>query len=316
MKISNRFIIYLILIICCSTGCLLVESRDQSLPDNDPVLCQQRIQREDCPVSPAPFEPVDDTNVIQVYYLQAPIFEGMFGNFFGKLGGYHSAVGFYDLTTGLNYTAEYDAFYEVGNGTVPNIVYVNGTKDILWCNSGIVCAVPFVNATYWDPAVYSTASKTYMATIDGATFNKYSQWMVTYNNSNPIYQTWDVWNNYNQELYIQSSTCDDFADASFAFLNSVGVQYNCSTIVKRDYVNIYSQKPVLVDYDVHKLDIISFYEVFDFRTHSFLEVLKKLVSMIGLKKYLYIQGEYYLLELNFPFIGLKYDFAPLPGCYN
>eukprot|EP01132_Coremiostelium_polycephalum_P002854 gene2854-3546_t len=284
-------------------------------PDNDPVLCKQKVRNEDCPTVPRPFDTVDDDDVIDVYYLQAPLFEGMFGDLFGKLGGYHSAVGFYDRTTGINYTAEYDAYFEVANGTFPNVLNTNGSKELLWCNAGILCTFPYINETYWDPAHFSTASKTYMATINGALFNKFNSWMVNYNETFPIYQTWTIWDQFGKNNFLQSTTCDDFTSAAFDFLHTVGVNYNCSTIFKRDFLNLYSEKPVPVDWETEQDSIMKFYEVFDFKTGgSIMQLIKKLFSVIGLKKYIYVNGDYYRLSLNYPFIDLRYAYVQLPGC--
>ncbi|EGG24057.1 hypothetical protein DFA_06195 [Cavenderia fasciculata] len=286
-----------------------------SVYDNDPELCKQRVVREDCPTVPAPFDNVNSNDVIEVYYLQAPIFEGLYGDFGGKLGGYHSALGFYDLTTGINYTAEYDAYYEVANGTFPNIMNINGTDEVVWCNAGILCAFPWINATYWDSKHFSTASRTYMTTINGSVFNQFIPWSISYNNSNPIYQTWDVWNSYGQDLYVPSNTCDDFAVAAFNFLYSRGSTYDCNIVLKRDYINLFSEKPVPVDYEENKDEIIRFYQAFNVQKgESFLTILENLLSIVGLPKFIYIQEQYLQLSLNFPFADLKYDFAPLPGC--
>ncbi|EGC31548.1 hypothetical protein DICPUDRAFT_50132 [Dictyostelium purpureum] len=306
-----KIIISLILLLLATATTI---TKSQGIPDNDPELCVQRIKREDCPETPSSWGKFDEDDVIDVYYLQAPIFEGMFGNFFGRLGGYHSAVGFYDITTGQNYTAEYDAYYEVGNGTLPNIIDVNGTKEILWCNAGILCSIPFVNETYWDPKYFSTASKTFMATINGTQLNQYIEWMESYNTTNPIYQTWDVWNNYGKDLYVPSTTCDDFTAASFDFLYTAGARYNCSTVFKRDYVNLFSEKPEPVVFTEHRDEIIRFYESLMDRSGSILDIIERIIGIVGLNKYLYYQGDYYLLKLNWPFMGVKYDYAPVAGC--
>ncbi|KAN0003462.1 hypothetical protein ACTFIZ_009621 [Dictyostelium cf. discoideum] len=285
------------------------------IPDNDPELCQQRIQREDCPQTPVPWGTFNEDDEIEVYYMQAPVFEAVFGNFFGKLGGYHSAIGFYDLTTGLNYTAEYDAIFEVGNGTLPNIINVDGKDELLWCNAGILCTVPYINETYWDKNIYSTASKTYMGTINGTQLNQYIEWMQQYNISNPVYQTWDVWNNYGQDLFVPSTTCDDFTQASIEHLGSIGINYNCSTVFKRDYINLFTEKPQPIDFTEHYDDIFKFYEaVLDIKEGSIAQIIERILSIVGLKKYIYVQGEYYLLELNYPFMNAKYDYITLPGC--
>eukprot|EP01133_Synstelium_polycarpum_P010878 gene10878-12674_t len=283
--------------------------------DNDPDVCIQKIIREDCPTNPAPFQPINELNVLDVYYLQAPIFEGVYGDLFGELGGYHAAIGFYDITSGLNYTAEYDAFFEVANGTFPNIIENNGTKDILWCNKGILCSFPAINNTYWDPKFFSSASKTYMTTINGTVFNNFNQWMVGYNDTNPNYQTFDLWNNFGESLFIQSNTCDDFAVAGFDYLASQGAFFDCDIVFKRDYINLYTEKPIPVDYETEKDHIIKYYSAFNIhKGESILEIIENLFSIVGLKKYVYIQGNYYQLNMNFPFVDIRYEYAPLPGC--
>ncbi|GAM24963.1 hypothetical protein SAMD00019534_081380, partial [Acytostelium subglobosum LB1] len=255
-------------------------------------------------------------NVVKVYYMQAPIFEAMYGNLFGELGGFHSALGFFDQTTGMNYTAEYDAYYEVLNGSFPNIVEVNGTKELLWCNKGTLCTFPSVNLTYWDPSIFPSASLTYLSTINGATFNKFSQWMLSYNDTNPNYQTWDVWDSFGDNLYLQSSTCDDFVVAGVEYLYSLGSTFECDTVFKRDYINIYSSKPVMISFKEEKEDILKFFEVFHFtKGESFIDVIKQVMSIFDLKKYFYDdKGNYYRLDLNFPYVDIKYEFAKLPGC--
>ncbi|EFA74769.1 hypothetical protein PPL_11801 [Heterostelium album PN500] len=261
----------------------LVLTAVHSYTDNDPVFCQQAHYREDCPTNPGPFDPVNEDDIIDVYYMQAPIFESVYGDIFGKLGGYHSALGFFNLNTKINYTAEYDAFFEVANGTFPNVVdNNNGTKDLVWCNAGITCAFPAINTTYWDPKFFSTASMTFMTSINGSVFNKFSPWMLSYNNTNP----------------------------------TQGAYFDCDTqILKRDYVNIYSEKPVPVDYETEKEDIVKYYSAFSIhKGESILDIIKNIFSVIGLKKYIYIEQNYYRLELNFPFVDLRYDYDALPGC--
>jgi hypothetical protein len=53
------------------------------------------------------------TDSISVYYMQAPAFEGAFGDLFKSIGGYHTAFGIINHSTNKNYTLEYDAVSEV-----------------------------------------------------------------------------------------------------------------------------------------------------------------------------------------------------------
>jgi hypothetical protein len=53
------------------------------------------------------------TDSLEVYYMEAPAFEGAFGNLFKSLGGYHSAFGIINRSTNQTWTLEYDAVSEV-----------------------------------------------------------------------------------------------------------------------------------------------------------------------------------------------------------
>ncbi|GAM28628.1 hypothetical protein SAMD00019534_118040, partial [Acytostelium subglobosum LB1] len=295
---------------------VVVVTNSQSLRDNNPDYCIRESVRESCTVTnPAPFDKVDDIDIIDVYHLEAPIFESVYGDFFGRLHGFHSAIGFFDRTTGNNYTAEYDAFYEVGNGTFPNIIEVNGTKEIIWCNAGNVCSYPFINTSYWSPEVFHTASMTLMTRINGSVFNKFNQWMISYNTTNAIYQTWDVWTAFGKNHFVGSNTCDDFVVQGLQFLATQGAVYNCSTLFKRDYLNVYSDKPVPVDFELEKNDIMKYYEaLYFFKGQSIIEIIEQLFSVVELKKYIYIQGSYYHLNLRFPYVDIRYELAPVPNC--
>ncbi len=53
------------------------------------TFCEAGVDGPNIPTIP-------DDNLIDVYYLEAPVFEGFFGPVFGLINGYHTAVGFYD----------------------------------------------------------------------------------------------------------------------------------------------------------------------------------------------------------------------------
>ncbi len=69
------------------------------------IFCQHGIN-----ISAAVAAPTDQ---LQIYYMQAPAFEGLFGNLFKGIGGYHTALGIVNLNTNKSYTLEYDAVSEV-----------------------------------------------------------------------------------------------------------------------------------------------------------------------------------------------------------
>jgi hypothetical protein len=89
------------------------------------IFCQHGVN-----VSEAYAQPTDK---LQFFYMQAPAFEGFFGNLGKIFNAYHTAFGVINLSTGQNYTIEYDAVNEVLNATLPVITKnPDGSTNLTW----------------------------------------------------------------------------------------------------------------------------------------------------------------------------------------
>ena len=108
-------------------------------------------------------------------------------------------------TSGQNYTAEYDAIYEVANATLPFIrYYPNGSQYLEWKNEGGICFMQGMDTDYYNH------NMTLMATISGHIFNQLMEWMPSDNATWPTYELFYVWDEFRHDKYIQSSTCVEF----------------------------------------------------------------------------------------------------------
>jgi len=105
---------------------------------------------------------VDDSHSFDVWFLEAPLFEAVFGRLLGKENLLHNAIGLHNTNTGESWTIEYDAENEVFNATFPYVVTNdNGTRSLSWLNGGGVCITHGINQTFW------IHNNTNMATISG-----------------------------------------------------------------------------------------------------------------------------------------------------
>jgi hypothetical protein len=77
-------------------------------------------------------------DVIEVYYLVAPLMEEDYGNKLRYLDLFHAALGIVNLNTSFAYTINYDADEVVTSSVVPTVkTYKNGTCSIEWSNGGL-----------------------------------------------------------------------------------------------------------------------------------------------------------------------------------
>lgn len=289
-------------------------------------FCQQALYLEGCH-GHNPFPSFNDTDVIDVYYDEAPVFERKEGDKLGELHLYHGAVGFRDRTNGLNFSSQFDAFYEVGNATFPHVVIDNTTNQttIIWCNKGVVCWNDFINETYYNQTLFPSAQTTLVGTVNGTIMNKLIDWLPRKNKSDDVYETWIV-QSANGEVYFNSSTCVDYVWDVFGKLTELGADLNTSLSLRRNNINLFVKRPPEAvnssDPEVWA-DILKFYQlvgdiklpyernVFAALIHLLEQIVEYLPEIEEATKYVYVNHTYYKVELEFPFISITYDVQPL-----
>jgi len=270
------------------------------------TFCQRGVRDDLLPIH------INSSDILEVWYQEAPVFEAVYGNLFAYINGYHVSIGFKDLTTGINYTAEYDAYSQVANASIAHVITrPDGKRDLQWENWGRICFMDFINYTYWNH------NMTKVAVINGAQFNKLSDWLPIYNTTFPFYQLWTVADKYPFGTeYIKSSDCFDFAIAVLHFL-----YYNCSAHfivpeIKRDLLVLTSKPPRTVDFSEgteSRERIIDFYASFDLKGSMAIPTIVKFAIYIALEeKYVHVNGTYHLVELVSPYAAIHYINEELP----
>ena len=243
-------------------------------------------------------------------------FEGFFGNLFKYVGAFHTAFGVVNLSSGKNYTIEYDAISEVLNATLPFITTgVNGTTNLTWYDGGGICVAAVLNETYYSQGFQ------YVTTVNGSVFNDFLRWTETDNKTYSEYELFysmHRWNGpLNSTTYVNSSTCYDFNWRGMDFLYQNGAILDYSEPMLHDYISTISDAPVEVDYSdpKWKVQIDQFYTSLHLNLHSSLEQWLEFIAELLLgPKFLHAHGTYYLLpDMHHPFLSKQYAAAPLPG---
>ena len=221
-----------------------------------------------------------------------------------------------NLSSGKNYTIEYDAMDEVLNATLPFVeTGPNGTVNLTWYDGGGICVAPVLNETYYSQGFQ------YVTTVNGSVFNDFLRWTVqdnaTYNEYELFYAMHRWEGPINSTRYLNSSTCYDFNWRGMDFLYKAGANISYTEPMYHDYIATISDPLVEVDYNdpYWKKQIDQFYISLHLNLHSSWEQwLLFLTELLVGHKFLHAHQRYYLMpNMHHPYIAKHYSQAPLPG---
>ncbi|XP_050806670.1 ceroid-lipofuscinosis neuronal protein 5 isoform X2 [Gopherus flavomarginatus] len=151
-------------------------------PKTDPY-CQARYTF--CPTG-CPIPVMKNEDVIEVYRLQAPVWEFKYGDLLGHLNIMHDAVGFKSSLTGKNYTMEWYELFQLGNCTFPHL---RPDMDApFWCNQGAACFYEGIDDVHWK----ENGTLVLVTAISGTMFNQMAKWVQYDNETGIYYETWTV----------------------------------------------------------------------------------------------------------------------------
>ncbi|XP_044635785.1 bis(monoacylglycero)phosphate synthase CLN5 isoform X3 [Equus asinus] len=142
-------------------------------PEPDPY-CQAKYTF--CPASsPMPVMKGDD--IIEVFRLQAPVWEFKYGDLLGHLKIMHDAIGFRSTLTGKNYTMEWYELFQLGNCTFPHLRPEMNAP--FWCNQGAACFFEGIDDIHWK----ENGTLVLVATISGQFASLLSSFPLSENSS-------------------------------------------------------------------------------------------------------------------------------------
>ncbi|KAM4795978.1 bis(monoacylglycero)phosphate synthase CLN5 [Rhinophrynus dorsalis] len=295
--------------------------RFDSRPKSDPY-CQAKYTF--CPTGYADgsIPLMKNEDIIQVFRLQAPVWEFKYGDLLGHFKIMHDAIGFRSSLTGKNYTAEWYELFQLGNCTFPHLRL--NMEEPFWCNQGAACFYEGIDDEHWK----SNGTLVPIAKISGAMFNQMSKWLKEDNATGIYYETWAVQESpeANSSVWFESYDCASFVLRTYQKLWELGATFDRMIQTNYTRLHLYSGEPTYLGnstsiFDPHKnkslaLDIQKFY--YPYRSHqSWKEILLSIVEIyekVVLDKvfYLFYNFEYWHLPMKFPYIKITYEEIPLP----
>ncbi|XP_061081769.1 ceroid-lipofuscinosis neuronal protein 5 [Conger conger] len=263
-----------------------------------------------------------DTDVVEVFRLQAPVWEFKYGDLLGKVHIMHDAIGFRSSETGRNYTMEWYELFQLGNCTFPHLRAELSAP--FWCNQGAACFFEGIDDVHW--MQNGTLEK--IGKMTGAQFNEFAKWAQKDNETGIFYETWTVRADpsQNSTTWFDSYDCSQFVHRAYRKMAEMGVTLTSSTKTSYTKIYLFSGEPSYLGNDSTIFgqpsakaladSIRSFYNAF--RPHqspqnfilSLLEVLENVV--LDKTFYLLYNFEYWHLPMKAPYLRITYEEVPLP----
>ncbi|TKC38915.1 hypothetical protein EI555_016324 [Monodon monoceros] len=273
-----------------------------------------------CPTgSPVPV--MKDDDVIEVFRLQAPVWEFKYGDLLGHLKIMHDAIGFRSTLTEKNYTMEWYELFQLGNCTFPHLRPEMNAP--FWCNQGAACFFEGIDDIHWK----ENGTLVLVATMSGDIFNKMAKWVKQDNETGIYYETWTVQASPEKgaETWFESYDCSKFVLRTYKKLAELGADFKK---IETNYTRIflYSGEPTYLGNETSvfgptgdktlALAIKRFYCPFKphLSTKEFLLSLLQIFDAVIIHRqfYLFYNFEYWFLPMKFPFIKITYEEIPLP----
>ncbi|XP_039376074.1 ceroid-lipofuscinosis neuronal protein 5 isoform X1 [Mauremys reevesii] len=287
-------------------------------PKTDPY-CQARYTF--CPTG-CPIPGMKDEDVIEVYRLQAPVWEFKYGDLLGHLNIMHDAVGFKSSLTGKNYTMEWYELFQLGNCTFPHL---RPDMDApFWCNQGAACFYEGIDDVHWK----ENGTLVLVTTISGTMFNQMAKWVQCDNETGIYYETWTVRASPDKHavVWFESYECSKFILRTYQKLADLGavfkkIQTNYTSITLFTGEPIYLGNATSIFGPLGNKTVAAAIRDFYYSfkppqsvEEFFLNVLK-IVDQVVLNHqfYLFYNLDYWLLPIKSPYFKITYEEIPLPN---
>ncbi|KAI6655493.1 hypothetical protein LOD99_1992 [Oopsacas minuta] len=277
-----------------------------------------------CPAGISHIPTFGSGDTIEVFAMKKPVWQFITGNFMGKLGIWHDAIGLRSKKTGLNFTVEWYELYELLNCTFPHIV--DNRTSPLWCNQGAACFYRGIIDKLW----LSNGSITKVTEMTSKQFFEWGKWLKLDNDTGPYYETWRVkegTKREDQEWFVPFD-CASFILRSFKAMKKVGAEFNQNVKLNYSFITLCSDEPIFLaneadifgpnkHNDTLAKTLMDWYD--NFQSHhknivKWFESILKIFDYFEIEHefYLYYNKAYWFLPLKHPIIDITYEYVPLP----
>ena len=188
-----------------------------------------------------------------------------------------------------------------------------------------MCVYDGINDKVWTD--YGFIQK--VSEVSGPIFNRFAKWSLADNNTNVFYETWTIYSSKNIEdkntiMYFDSFDCASWVLRAFDNLYDFGAKFDPNVKLNYTRLNLYTEEPILIGSysDIFNSknqtlinDVVKFYKDFQKPNKDFLPQFLDIFTYFTVLKrfYFFYNQVYWLLHLKSPYIGITYDYIPLPG---
>ncbi|XP_069130126.1 bis(monoacylglycero)phosphate synthase CLN5-like [Argopecten irradians] len=260
------------------------------------------------------------TDPVEIYALKKPVWQFEFGDLLGKFHIIHDALGIKNVKTGLNYTMEWYELFQLFNCTFPHLLK---NDTLMWCNQGATCIYDGIQDKLWRQN--GTLAK--VATLTGAQFNSFADWVLMDNRTGLFYETWTVESGPGGKMWFDAFDCASWVLRAFNQLGVLGAKFDQSVHLNYTRIHLYSDQPIYLGNETEIFgkkgnvslakDMLNFYKNFQAHvsdTKLVLNIIDMLLYVVGKDEfYLYYNNAYWLLHMKKPYVGLTYNEVPVPG---
>ena len=218
------------------------------------------------------------TEVVQVFFMRAPLEKDKFGYNTVDLGLFHASLGF-RLQNGSSWTLEYDAV-SFNTALIPAIV----NDTLHWDVGTELCLQPDLDSIP-SRMLYWTVSYP-VSQINGTQYNEFMNWARTYAQTGTLYQLMNLFDGESDppQMLRQASTCGDWVWGALSFLrDSLGAELRPMVPPTTTSISLFqhpSKEPVLVDATVTQ-EVLEFYKDL---SQAMSDISKKSLSLRDLLK--------------------------------
>lgn len=292
------------------------------------VFVIKLVQSTTCPVPPSPpcrnyikFPDFGPNDRLDILWMEAPLMEYVFGNFFGTLHMKHIALGFVlQSDPSINFTVAYVAGDGFIDAWLP-IVNSSGSgdlSDVLWCNVGTVCTEEGIDMNTFNNQIYSTANMTLVGSVSGTGFtNWYQNWLLPQQENTEDYDLFAVASVEGQK-YLEEFTCQNFAENSLKELSENGATFDCgTTLVQVTPAYLSTFKPIPA---TNVQDIIAYFALWPEPQDAATITVLELFEIVGAIEnyphhYIYNHNSYYEYGPIKPVFTFSPSVIRIPGCF-
>jgi len=161
-----------------------------------------------------------------------------------------------------------------------------------------------------------------MASISGDIYNNFMTWIGNANATYTYYNFWSVWTGWPGKNLLPNFECFAFVWTSLTQLERLGAKLYPDAAPKQSFVSLYSDSvPIKVNTSDPKewSNLVTFYETLEAKiSQEGIEAFFDEIWEMFVDGTFYVRrnGDYYLVEMLWPYLAIHFTYVPVPPPTN